>query len=245
MQLCNISLCNKHSYLVDRAFWGKESEKARTQELMLAVLSGFFKFCLDEDYIQRTLTKTRWRPKIPQSLPKFLNEHELAQVRIQAEKMSLQDRSLISFLLSSGCRRSESVGLDLGDLDIEERTARVMGKGKRPREVHFSEETAFLLKDHLTNRTDPHLPLFISKFKKRMGTQGVYLICRKLGLKSGLPQNLSPHMCRHTFATNLIARGSELEFIGGELGHKDLNVTKIYAKIPSEQLMREYNKRME
>jgi len=220
-------------------------KKERTQELILAVLSGFFKFCLNEDYIERTLTKNRWRPNIPKSLPKYLNDHELARVKLQAERLPLRDRALIEFLFSSGCRRSEVVGLNVEHLDISERTAQVMGKGRKLREVHFSEETALLLNDHLLNHPDHEPALFISKFNKRLGPQGVYSICRKLGNRAELPQNLSPHCCRHTFATSMLARGADLQFIGEELGHYDLNTTRIYARIPSEEIMGEYRKRME
>jgi len=218
-----------HDWLSHR--YGKKKE--RTQELILAVLSGFFKFCLAEDYIERTLTKTRWRPKIPKSLPKFLDDHELARVRIQAERLSLRDRTLIAFLFSSGCRRSEVVGLNVEDLDLEKGSAQVLGKGNKLRVVHFSEETALLLNDHLINNTDKHAPLFINKFKKRLGPVGIYLICRKLGIKAELPKSLSPHCCRHTFATTMLARGADLEFIGRELGHRDLNITRGYARMNS------------
>jgi len=220
-------------------------KSARTKELILAVLSGFFKFCLAEDYIERSLTKNRWRPHIPQSLPKYLNDHELARVKIQAERLSLRDRAIIAFLFSSGCRRSEVVGLNVEDVDLEERTAQVLGKGKKLREVHFSEETSLLLQDYLIDHADNQSALFISKFKKRLGPEGIYSICRKLGKEAGLTQNLSPHCCRHTFATSMLARGAALEFIGEELGHRDLNTTRVYARIPSEEIMSEYRKRME
>jgi len=220
-------------------------KKEKTRELVLTVLTCFFKFCLDEDYIERTLTKNRWRPHIPQSLPKYLNEHELARVRIQAEKLSLRDRALIAFMFSSGCRRAEVVRLNVKDINIFEKTAQVLGKGKKLREVHFSEETALLLSEYLIHHPDDEVALILGKFNKRLGPQGVYSICRKLGNKAELAQNLSPHCCRHTFATNMLARGASLEFIGEELGHRDLNTTRVYARIPSEEIMSEYRKRME
>jgi len=172
-------------------------KKERTKGLVFAVLSSFFKFCLTEEYIERSLTKNRWRPHIPQSLPKYLNDHELARVRLQAERLSIRDSALIAFMFSSGCRRSEVVGLNVEDVDISERTAHVLGKGKKIREVHFSEETALLLNDYLINHAENEPALFISKFNQRLGPAGVYGLCRKLGNKAELPQNLSPHCCRH------------------------------------------------
>ena len=220
-------------------------KKARTKELVLGALSGFFKFCLAEEYINGMLIKNRWRPKIPQSLPKYLNEYELARVKIQAERMSIRDRALIEFMYSSGCRRSEVIGLNVEDINLKKRTAQVVGKGKKIREVHFSQAAALLLEEYLHNHPKDIQALFVGRFNKRLGATGIYRICRILGEKAGLAYNLSPHMSRHTFATNMLARGAELEFIGEELGHRDLNTTRIYARIPSEEIMSEYRKRME
>ena len=229
------------TWLIDR-FGDK---KKGTQGLALSILSSFFKFCLNEEYIERTLTKNRWRPHLPQSLPKYLNEHELARVKLQAERLSLRDRAIIAFMVSSGCRRAEVVGLNIDNIDLAERTAQVLGKGKKLREVHFSEETALHLSEYLRDHPRNQSALFINKFNQRLGAPGIYSLCRKLGIKAGLQQNLSPHCCRHTFATTMLARGAELEFIGEELGHRDLNTTRVYARIPSEEIMSEYRKRME
>lgn len=75
--------------------------------------------------------KKRWRPKIPQSLPKYLNEHEYARVKLATEQLSIRDRALVLFLLSSGCRRFEVSQLTIQDVDLERRTAKVIGKGKK------------------------------------------------------------------------------------------------------------------
>lgn len=183
-----------------------------------------------------------WRPRLPRTLPKYLNSSELARVKIKAEKLSPRDRALVGFLLSSGCRRSEVSGLDVEDIDLDNRTARVLGKGNKIREVHFDEESALILKQYLNNRPKDKKPLFLNQFKERLMPIGIYAITTKLGKKADLLNSFSPHCCRHTFATNMIARGAELEFIGNELGHRDLNTTRIYARILSEQIIAAYRK---
>jgi len=215
---------------------------ARTKYLVLSVLSVFSKFCKDEGYLDRPLTKSRWLPRLPQSLPKYLDSHELARVRLHSEEMPLRDRALQSFLFSSGCRRAEVSGLNTENADLEDRMAIVVGKGNKSRQVHFNEETALLLKEYLDSRPGDDQALFHNKYGKRLGPQTIYVIVRKLGEKSGLPKNLSPHCCRHTFATNLLERGAKLEFIGAELGHRDINTTRIYARIPSANLISEYRR---
>jgi len=223
-----------HSFYGDR--------KERTIDQVLAVLSSFFKFCQAEEYIDRVLIKNRWRPRLPRTLPKYLNSSELARVKIAAEKLSLRDRALVLFLLSSGCRRSEVSGLNVDDVDLDNRTARVLGKGNKFREVHFDEESALILKKYLNNKPRDKKPLFLNQFGERLMPIGIYAITTKLGKKVGLPHSLSPHCCRHTFATNMMARGAELEFIGNELGHRDLNTTRVYTRILSDQIIAAYRK---
>lgn len=214
-------------------------------DLFLAALSSFFQFCLAEEHMEHVVIKKRWRPKIPQSLPKFLDEAEYAQVKLTAETLSLRDRSLILFLFTSGCRSSEASSLNIQDVNLEKRTATVTGKGKKIRNVHFSEECLLILKDYLGTRTgNPSEPLFMNKFGRRLLADGIYEIVKKLGKKAGLVQSFHPHCCRHSFATNMLARGATLEFIADELGHTDLNTTRVYARIPTEEMILAYQNKM-
>ena len=217
-------------------------KKEKTLDLVLSTLSSFFKFCVAEDHMENTIVKNRWRPKIPQSLPKYLTAQEYARVKIATEQLSMRDRALILFLFSSGCRRFEATQLSIQDVDLEKRTAIVKGKGKKIRNIHFSEECGLLLKAYLSTRSgDKAEPLFLNKFNKALDKGGIYNITRRVGELAGLEQTLHPHVCRHTFATNMLARGADLQFIADEMGHKDLNTTRIYAWIPTEDLRIAYH----
>ena len=222
-----------------------KDKRPKTVDLFLSALSSFFQFCLAEEYLEQMIIKKRWRPKIPQSLPKYLTEQEYARVKLAAEGFSYRDRSLILFLFSSGCRSSEASNLNIQDLNVEKRTASVKGKGKRIRQVHFSEECALVLKDYLKTRTgDEEEPLFMNKFGQRLTKSGIYGITTKLGKLAGLNQSLHPHCFRHTFATNMLARGADLEFIADEMGHANLNTTRVYARIPTEDMILAYQNKM-
>ncbi|ARF14898.1 tyrosine-type recombinase/integrase [Sporosarcina ureae] len=217
----------------------------RTVELMLSILSSFFTFCLDEEYMEVVVIKSRWRPVIPESLPRFLNEQQYAQVKLAMEELSLRDRALVLFLFSSGCRRSEASYLKLEDLDRKKRTAKVVGKGRKIRYIHFSEQCAFALDNYLQSRKESDCEyVFLNKFGERLSDQRIYKITTKLGKKVGLLQPLNPHSCRHTFATLMLARGADLEFIADELGHANLNTTRVYARIPGEDIMLAYQNKM-
>lgn len=207
-------------------------------------LSCFFKFCLEEEYIQRVIVKNRWRPKMPRPVPKYLDKSEEAKVRLAAEKLPLRDRAIIEFFLSTGCRCCEVYGLNIGDLDLANRTARVIGKGRRIRQVHFSEICAILLKKYLLIRPQKNFALFLSRYGNRLSIRAIQYTAEFLGQRAGLVRSLSPHCFRHTFATNLLAKGAELDFIAEELGHKQLNTTRIYANLPSEHITNLYRRYM-
>lgn len=218
-----------------------EGKKPKTLDLILAALSSFFNFCLEDEYMETTVMKKRWKPKIPQALPKYLDEFEYVQVKRTAEYLPIRDRALVLFLFSSGCRVSEASNLNLQDVNIEKRTAVVIGKGNKIRHIHFSEECALVLIEYLQTRSsDPAEPLFRNKFGQRLLKGGIQQILKKLGKKAGLVQSFHPHCCRHTFATNMLARGATLQFIADELGHSNLNTTRVYAQIPTEDMILKY-----
>lgn len=242
---CNVSLEDLTSDIVWK--WLNNystNKKPRTIDFVLSSLSSFFRFCLEEEYMETQVIKNRWRPKIPQSLPQYLTEQEYARVKLEAEGLSTRDRALVLFLFSSGCRKSEVSNITLHDVDMAKRTAEVIGKGKKLRHIHFSEECALVLKEYLQTRTEKSNYLFVNRYGNRLGRQSIYNITTNLGKKAGLLQSLYPHSCRHTFATVMLARGAELEFIADELGHSDHNTTRVYARIPSEELMIAYQNKM-
>lgn len=223
-----------------------KDKKPRTIDLYLSCLSTFFQFCLEEELMDRVILKKRWRPRIPDSLPKYLTEEDYARVRLAAEELPARDRALVLFLFTSGCRRGELCGLLIEDIDFGQQTAKVVGKGSRIRSVHFSTECSIALKEYLNTRDYKNTePLFMNKFGQPLGPSGVHKILNDLGKKVGLSQSLHPHVCRHTFATNMLARGADLGFIAEEMGHTDLNTTLIYARIPTEDMISAYQRRME
>jgi site-specific recombinase XerD len=110
--------------------------------------------------------------------------------------------------------------------------------------VHFSETCAILLTEYLETHPKDAAALFLNQHGDRLCRQSIYNIVSRLGKKAGLVCKLGPHRLRHTFATNLLARGADLGFIAGELGHADLNTTRIYANLPDPQLVAHYRQYM-
>lgn len=215
-----------------------------TVKLRLCILSSFYNFCVIEELLEKSPIKTRWLPRLPQPIPHYLEKSELAKTRKQTEETTLRNRVLIEFMLTSGCRVSEIVGLNQSDVDLENRTARVIGKGKKIREVHFSEKCAILMERYLTDEVKKCEALFVTANGKRLGVRGVQYIVHDIGEEAQLNKRLFPHRLRHTFATELLSKGAELSFIADELGHTDIRTTQIYARLPKQELITLYRKYM-
>lgn len=216
------------------------SKKESTMHSEISILSSFFKFCQSEEILNKTLIKSCWYPHVPKSLPRYLEKNELAKVRICAERLPLRDRVIVEFLLSSGCRVSELCGLNIEDIDFPNRTAKVLGKGSKIRFVHFSETCGILLERYFQNHPGNNPALFLTRQGKRLSRRCVERIISKLGKTAGLKSHLFPHRLRHTFATTLLSKGADIEFISNELGHSNIGTTRIYARILKDELKASY-----
>ncbi|RYG71919.1 hypothetical protein EU245_12360 [Lentibacillus lipolyticus] len=210
----------------------------------ISFLASFFQFCQKEGYLSHDLIKNRWRPRLPKSIPKYLGKEEQARTKLVIEKLSLRDRAIVELLLASGCRVRELHTLNISDVDLEERTAQVLGKGNEIRTVHFHDACALVLEKYLETRIDDNPALFLSHRKRRMTVRGIQLMIQKIGEQAELKTRLTPHSLRHTFATNLLSKGADISFISEELGHSKLDTTRIYARLPQEDVVSLYRKYM-
>lgn len=229
-------------------YWIKSSNEINeptTIRLYLSYLNCLLHYCKDEGYINGIPLKKRWRPKITRSVPKALTASEYSQIIIGSEAMSIRDRAIIEFFCSSGCRVSELININIKDVDLGNRTVLVVGKGKKPRVLHFSESTCLLLKGYLETRIDNDPALFVNNRAARFrSTDGIRSIVNKLEDKVNIRKKLTPHIFRHTFATGLRFKGADLLCISEELGHSKLSTTKRYAMVPAEQIVSKYRKIM-
>jgi len=210
----------------------------------LSILSSFYKFCVNEEYVEKSPMKTRWFPRLPKPIPKYLEKGDIAKSKMQTEKRSLRDQLLIEFMLDSGCRIGEVQPLNKEDIDLENRTARVTGKGKKIRNVHFTEKCALLFEKHFESLPHVVSAVFVNSEGTRLSKRGMQYIINVIGEDGGLSTHLHAHKLRHTFATELLAKGAELSFIGDELGHTSLETTRVYASLPKRELISLYRKYM-
>lgn len=222
----------------------QKGRKERTVCNNLSMLNSFFRFCIEEEYMVKSPIKMRWLPRVPKPIPKFLEKGEVAKIRLLCEDVQIRNRAIVEFFLATGCRVAEVHGLDKEHIDFENRTATVTGKGKKIRTVHFTENCSMILKKYLATRTDKLSAFFVSKWGERIKISYIQRIVKELGESAKLPSPLHPHRFRHTFATELLAKGASLSFIADELGHEDIKVTKVYANLPRQEILAMYRKYM-
>ncbi|GEL78673.1 tyrosine-type recombinase/integrase [Tenuibacillus multivorans] len=210
----------------------------------LDILSSFYNFCIQEEYLEQSPIKRRWFPRLPKSIPKYLDKEDIARIRQESEN-TLRNQVLVEFFLTTGCRVREVHELNREDVDLESRTACVRGKGRKIRYVHFTAKCALLLGRYMDTCPKQSPALFVTLKKgNRLSIRGIQETIYKIGKKAGLSTKLYPHRFRHTFATELLSKGAELSFIGDELGHADIGTTQIYARLPQREIVALYRKFM-
>lgn len=218
--------------------------KESTMASYISFLSTFYAFCVEEGYVEKSPIKKQWYPRIPKAMPKYLEKKEIAKVRLQSEKEIFRNRVILEFLLATGCRVGEVHKLDKADVDLGNRSALVMGKGKKIRTVYFTERCALLLERYLESREDDAEAMFVSRWGNRLGVHRLHKIVAKIGEGAELPASFYPHRLRHTFATELLDKGADLLFIADALGHERIETTQVYAHLPERKLVSLYRKYM-
>ena len=194
-----------------------------------------------------TLSAPRRSRKLPQVLTRGEVEKLLSQPR-GTDPHALRDRALLELMYASGLRASEAIGLELGDVDVEERVLRARGKGSKERIVPIGQAALKALTAYLERgrpklvKNLPEVHLFVNFRGGQLTRQGLYKIVRRHALSAGLADRMSPHTLRHTFATHLLAGGCDLRSVQEMLGHADVSTTQLYTHLSSERLKDVYFK---
>lgn len=159
--------------------------------------------------------------------------------KLKSNCRNIKEKALVSFYLSTGCRVSEVVSINIKDVDFANHEIKVCGKGEKERYVYFTQITEMYLKEYLATRNDDLDALFVSKYKKRLTKSGQEALLRNLGKRSGI-KKVFPHRFRHTFATNMIRNGMPIQEVALLLGHSKIDTTKIYAHTDQDRVKLSY-----
>ena len=194
------------------------------------ILSSFFSWLEDEDYIIKSPVRRIHKIKTAQLVKDTLSDENIEQLRDNCE--NIRDLSLIELLVSTGMRVGEIVNINKKDINFEERSCIVLGKGNKQREVYFDAKTKIHLLEYLDKRNDDNEALFVSLRKpyQRLSISGIELIVRNIGIDSNI-NNVHPHKFRRTLATMAIDKGMPVEQVQKLLGHVKIETTMHYAMV--------------
>lgn len=207
----------------------KKSSKV-TIDNIRRILSSFFSWLEDEDYILKSPVRRIRRIKTGTHIKETYSDEALELMRDNCTE--LRDLAMIDMLASTGMRVGEMVLLNRNDIDFDERECIVFGKGSKQRVVYFDARTKIHLQNYLKSRSDNNPALFVALKSphKRLGIGGVEVRLREFGKKIGL-RNVHPHKFRRTLATIAIDKGMPIEQLQQLLGHRKIDTTLQYAMV--------------
>lgn len=194
------------------------------------ILSSFFAWLEDEDYIMKSPVRRIHKVKATQTVKETYTDEELEEMRDAC--VEIRDLAMVDFLASTGVRVGELVNLDRVDVDMQERSCVVLGKGGKEREVYFDARTKIHLQNYLNSRTDNNPALFVSLLRPydRLKISGVEIRLRELGKRINI-KKIHPHKFRRTMATKAIDKGMPIEQVQVLLGHRKIDTTLQYAMV--------------
>lgn len=230
----------------------------KTQNYHMIALRAFLKYCIKNDF--KTLAPEKIDlSKIPERTVEYLSREELERLFQEVEKVGnktqkARDKALLQTLYSTGLRVSELTSLNRTQVDLERREFMVRGKGKKPRIIFLSERARDAIRDYLKLRDDNFEPLFLNYRhskqkeditlgeKRRLSTVMVEHLVRKYARQAGIIKKVTPHVLRHSFATELLINGADIRSVQEMLGHSSITTTQIYTHLTNKRLREVHEK---
>jgi len=213
----------------------------------LAGLRTFFRYLCREGILQTNPARVILSPRLERRIPSVLEEPQVdALLDVKGEsEAAVRARAVLELLYATGIRCAELVALDTGEVDLEARMIRVLGKGRKERVVLFGTRAREALRawlavrGRLRPRTDA---VFVNARGSRLSDRGVRALVARRVRQVALSRRCSPHTLRHSFATHLLTRGADLRAIQELLGHASLSTTQRYTHVDTRHLLEVYRK---
>ena len=218
----------------------KKSSKV-TIDNIRRILSSFFSWLEDEDYILKSPVRRIHKVKTGTNIKETYSDEALELMRDNCTE--LRDLAMIDMLASTGMRVGEMVLLNREDIDFNERECVVVGKGDKQRKVYFDAKAKIHLQQYLNSRNDNNEALFVSLLKpyKRLQISGVEIRMRQLGRRLNI-NKVHPHKFRRTLATKAIDKGMPIEQVQQLLGHSKIDTTLQYAMVNQNNVKNSHRK---
>lgn len=232
----------------------RQKVKKITVNRKISSLKSFYKYILRTGKIQNNPAEMIQTLKTEKYMPTFLSVDEVIELLERTNENSilgLRNRAILEIFYSSGLRLSELAGLNLIDLDFNQKLVKVRGKGRKERIVPIGGPAIKAIRDYLSkigeirkkeNSDTFKIPLFLNIQGNRITTRSIARIVNEMTAKSGIGRKISPHALRHSFATHLLNAGADLRSIQELLGHESLSTTQKYTAVNINRLMEVYDK---
>ena len=235
----HITTDDLRGYLSD--YQDKKHSSKVTIDNIRRILSSFFSWLEDEDYIIKSPVRRIHKVKTAKTVKETYSDEDLERMRDGCEE--IRDLAMIDMLSSTGMRVGEMVTLNRSDIDFHERECVVVGKGDKERVVYFDARTKMHLQKYLDSRTDENEALFVSLNApyKRMKIGGIEARLRELGKRLGV-ERVHPHKFRRTLATMAIDKGMPIEQLQKLLGHQRIDTTLQYAMVKQSNVKMAHKK---
>lgn len=214
----------------------------------LSALRTFYNYLITNNLIENNPFNYITGPKKEKRLPRYFEYNELEQL-FEVPNINTpygqRDSLILEMLYATGVRVGELVNVKLKDINKEERTILILGKGNKERIVHYGEYTEDILEIYLKdgylkiNKNNLEY-LFINNKGTKLTERGVRDILNRIIKKTTLHKNISPHMLRHTFATHLLNEGCDILSVQKLLGHESIDATQIYTHVTTDHLKEVY-----
>jgi integrase/recombinase XerC len=232
----------------------RQKVKKVTVNRKVSSLRAFYKYVLRTGKIKNNPAEMIQTLKTEKYMPTFLSVDEmfeLLKAQDESSVLSLRNRAMLEIFYSSGLRLSELAGLDLIDLDFNQKLVKVRGKGRKERIVPVGGPALKAVQEYLgkigeirkdTSGDIYKKPLFLNARGERITTRSIARIVNEMTSKSGIGRKISPHALRHSFATHLLNAGADLRSIQELLGHESLSTTQKYTAVNINRMMEIYDK---
>ena len=228
-----------------------EPMKRRTQNYYLIALRAFLKF-LRSRGIEAISPERIELAKVPERSIDLISSAELKRLMNAPDVKTLEgkrDKAILELLFSTGLRISELCGLSIDDVDLTRDEFSVRGKGDKIRVVFISDSARAAVRNYLKARKDLDGAMFVRYGRKandggdlRLSPRAVQRLIKKYAAEAGITRKVTPHVIRHSFATDLLSNGADLRSVQALLGHANIGTTQVYTHVTDKHL-REVHKK--
>lgn len=239
---------NKYDITNYLSFEKENNKEAKSIAHSLTVIRNFYKYLEKEGIIKDNPTDNIDMPKVKKSLPNVLTVEQIDTILNIPfkDKYSYRNKAMLELVYSAGLRESELINLKVYDININNATVRIFGKGFKERIVPLGDYALLALNIYLTEYRAQFIKrsesdyLFLNSRGSKMSRQAFFKIIKQISADTNI--NFSPHTLRHSFATHMLENGADLRSIQELLGHSNIRTTEIYTHLNNKLKSENYHK---